>query len=99
MDARVRVRSRESRTSNVTASPGSTPATGGMSGCQRLCPPAAPLWTGVERSISIRSVKGAAPAQSPYERPMTSSITSSVPAPMRLRRMSLQARSIPYSFM
>ena len=43
---------------------------------------------------------GAAPsAYSPYDRPITSSITSSVPAPIRFRRMSRQARSIPYSFM
>ena len=38
-------------------------------------------------------------AYSPYERPITSSITSSVPAPMRFRRMSRHARSMPYSFM
>ena len=38
-------------------------------------------------------------AQRPYERPITSSMTSSVPAPMRFRRMSRQARSMPYSFM
>jgi hypothetical protein len=46
-----------------------------------------------------RAIDLDASAQSPYERPMTSSITSSVPAPMRFRRMSRQARSIPYSFM
>ena len=38
-------------------------------------------------------------AYSPYERPMTSSMISSVPAPMRFRRMSRQTRSTPYSFM
>ena len=36
---------------------------------------------------------------SPYERPMTSSMISSVPAPMRFRRMSRHTRSTPYSFM
>jgi hypothetical protein len=36
---------------------------------------------------------------SPYERPMTSSMISSVPAPIRLSRMSRQTRSTPYSFM
>jgi hypothetical protein len=35
----------------------------------------------------------------PYERPMTSSMISSVPAPMRLSRRSRHARSIPYSRM
>ena len=38
-------------------------------------------------------------AYSPYERPITSSMISSVPAPMRLRRMSRHTRSTPYSFM
>src|SRR3954465_1224900 len=38
-------------------------------------------------------------AHSPYDRPITSSMISSVPAPMRLRRMSRQTRSTPYSFM
>ena len=38
-------------------------------------------------------------AQSPYERPMTSNMISSVPAPMRFRRRSRHARSMPYSFM
>ena len=42
---------------------------------------------------------GAPSAYSPYDRPITSSITSSVPAPIRFRRMSRQARSMPYSFM
>src|SRR5215217_5562579 len=37
--------------------------------------------------------------QSPYERPITSSMISSVPAPMRLSRMSRHTRSMPYSFM
>jgi hypothetical protein len=41
----------------------------------------------------------AAGAYSPYERPMTSSMISSVPAPMRFRRMSRHTRSTPYSFM
>ena len=41
----------------------------------------------------------AAERQSPYDRPITSSITSSVPAPIRFRRTSRQARSMPYSFM
>ena len=50
----------------------------------------------VERA---RAVDLDACAQSPYERPMTSSITSSVPAPIRLSRRSRQARSMPYSFM
>ena len=36
---------------------------------------------------------------SPYDRPITSSMISSVPAPIRLRRMSRHARSTPYSFM
>ena len=36
---------------------------------------------------------------SPYERPITSSMISSVPAPIRFRRRSRQTRSIPYSFM
>jgi len=36
---------------------------------------------------------------SPYERPITSSMISSVPAPIRFRRRSRQDRSIPYSFM
>jgi len=36
---------------------------------------------------------------SPYDRPITSSMISSVPAPIRLRRMSRQIRSTPYSFM
>ena len=36
---------------------------------------------------------------SPYERPITSSMISSVPAPMRFRRMSRHTRSTPYSFM
>ena len=35
----------------------------------------------------------------PYERPITSSMISSVPAPIRLRRMSRHTRSTPYSFM
>ena len=35
----------------------------------------------------------------PYDRPITSSMISSVPAPMRLSRRSRQTRSIPYSFM
>ncbi len=89
--------SRESRSSNVTSSPGSQAATGSSSGHQRLCPRAAPSCSGVERSISMRTTRSA--SYSPYERPITSSITSSVPAPMRLRRMSRQARSMPYSFM
>src|SRR4051812_17869129 len=38
-------------------------------------------------------------AHRPYERPITSSMISSVPAPIRLRRMSRQTRSTPYSFM
>src|SRR5205085_10609079 len=37
--------------------------------------------------------------QIPYERPMTSSMISSVPAPMRFSRRSRHTRSIPYSFM
>jgi|GEM_PF-1624388 hypothetical protein len=40
-----------------------------------------------------------APPHSPYERPMTSSMISSVPAPMRFRRMSRHTRSTPYSRM
>jgi hypothetical protein len=36
---------------------------------------------------------------SPYERPITSSMISSVPAPMRFRRASRHTRSTPYSFM
>ncbi len=39
------------------------------------------------------------PGYSPYERPITSSMISSVPAPIRFRRMSRQTRSTPYSFM
>ena len=35
----------------------------------------------------------------PYERPITSSMISSVPAPIRFRRRSRQARSIWYSRM
>ena len=35
----------------------------------------------------------------PYERPMTSSMISSVPAPMRFSRMSRHTRSTPYSRM
>ena len=35
---------------------------------------------------------------SPYERPITSSMISSLPAPIRFRRRSRQDRSIPYSF-
>ena len=37
--------------------------------------------------------------QSPYERPITSSMISSVPAPIRFSRRSRHERSIPYSFM
>ena len=101
---RVIVPSRESRSSKVTTSPGSTASTGGMSGCQRLWPPGAPSSRRRERSISIRALTrrvlpGPRAAYSPYERPITSSMTSSVPAPMRFRRMSRQARSMPYSFM
>jgi hypothetical protein len=55
-----------------------------------------PLGSVMERA---RAVDFQTQAQSPYERPITSSITSSVPAPIRLRRMSRQARSMPYSFM
>ena len=74
-----------------------------MPGCQRLWPPGAPSSSRRERSISIRALMaGMYPAgetYKPYERPITSSMTSSVPAPMRFRRMSRQARSMPYSFM
>ena len=35
----------------------------------------------------------------PYERPITSSMISSLPAPIRLSLRSRHARSIPYSFM
>ncbi len=35
----------------------------------------------------------------PYERPITSSMISSLPAPIRFRRRSRHERSIPYSFM
>src|SRR4051794_4241922 len=38
-------------------------------------------------------------AYRPYERPMTSSMISSVPAPIRFSRMSRHARSTPYSRM
>jgi len=38
-------------------------------------------------------------SHNPYERPITSSMISSVPAPIRLSRMSRHARSIPYSRM
>jgi hypothetical protein len=38
-------------------------------------------------------------SHSPYERPITSSMISSVPAPIRFRRASRQARSTLYSFM
>ena len=62
------------------------------------------------RSSSCSSVNGgcgppsanvadAASAYSPYERPITSSMISSVPAPMRFRRMSRHTRSTPYSRM
>ena len=37
--------------------------------------------------------------QRPYERPITSSMISSVPAPIRFSRRSRHTRSIPYSFM
>jgi hypothetical protein len=72
----------------------------GVAGGRRLelGPPAvmAPFGALVERR---RAVDPDAASQSPYDRPITSSITSSVPAPIRLRRTSLQARSMPYSFM
>ena len=83
----------------MTSPPGSISATGASFGCQRLCPRAAPSWTDTERSIAMRSAAIAAARYSPYDRPITSSITSSVPAPMRFKRMSRQARSMPYSFM
>ena len=40
-----------------------------------------------------------APDYSPYDRPITSNMISSVPAPIRFSLMSRQARSTPYSFM
>jgi hypothetical protein len=43
--------------------------------------------------------RGSRPPYNPYERPITSSMISSVPAPMRFRRMSRHTRSTPYSFM
>ena len=49
--------------------------------------------------VTARAPPAPEPRYNPYERPITSSITSSVPAPMRFSRMSRQARSIPYSFM
>ena len=58
--------------------------------------------SGRSRSDERLTVTGSCPAGGPYrpyERPITSSMTSSVPAPMRFRRMSRQARSMPYSFM
>ncbi len=54
----------------------------------------APVMPALGRAESI--LKG---VHSPYERPMTSSMISSVPAPMRFSRRSRQARSMPYSFM
>src|SRR4051812_40647415 len=61
---------------------------------------------GEERShfIRIAAVEGVVVRphmldHNPYERPMTSSMISSVPAPMRFRRRSRHARSMPYSFM
>ena len=59
VDSRPSWRSRESRSSKVTSSPGSTrrPARApGASGCAR----AAPSWTGTERSISMRSCRKSA---------------------------------------
>jgi hypothetical protein len=45
----------------------------------------------------VRTIYGR--GYNPYERPMTSSMISSLPAPIRFRRRSRHERSIPYSFM
>ena len=54
---------------------------------------------GVEGGVVGADVVEALAHYSPYERPITSSMISSVPAPIRFSRRSRQARSIPYSFM
>ena len=50
----------------------------------------------LSRQVAAGSV---APCLDPVDCPMTSSMISSVPAPIRLRRWSRNARSISYSFM
>src|SRR5438067_2503900 len=54
---------------------------------------------GVEGGVVGADVVEALAHYSPYDRPITSSMISSVPAPIRFSRRSRQARSMPYSFM